>query len=140
MNSMEFFLVFPVVGLSLWIIFGTLGILRREGLSGAMWAWLIILLGVGVGLGFWFAFNCRYSPSATTRVTGFPVPFQSARLIKGRWILFVAPSLMKEIAMATNFITGLAFGILPLTVHYWFRQIRHTWRNRPPMDGPPSNP
>jgi hypothetical protein len=108
--------ILPVSAITLAVI---IGVFRRLRLAhtGRRW-WLLFgancLIGLGIGYGLGFHVACH--PNAATKIHGAPIPTTISRLQEGQWTPSPLPSLLRELAITVNVLSGVALALLPLGI------------------------
>ena len=99
----------------------------------------VIHLAVGIALGIWLGFFMSYRV-ANKRMAGFPIPTAISSLDDGKWTTNVPPPMIHYPAMVTDFLFGVAAGLVPMAVAAFLKDVRDRREAEPRNDPNPPPP
>jgi hypothetical protein len=116
--------IVPVFAIACWIIFSSVRALLRNELDAVWRKRAVILAIVGVGIGVWLAFFAEFEPAANAKFSRAPIPTVIWQLHDDVWRKIVPPLPVQILAMITDFISGIAAGLLPVKIAAFLKQAR----------------
>jgi hypothetical protein len=119
-------LILPVLALDAWLLATTGKKQARIWTQARAWPRLAGAAALGVALGIWLAFFVQYKWDAHTRTEGFPIPDAFSNLQNGQWSVFLPPRslALQLLAIAANFLTGLAAPLIPFKAAEFLRSVK----------------
>jgi hypothetical protein len=119
-------IILPVLAVDVWLLATTGKKQFKLWTQARAWRRLAGAATIGCALAVWLAFFVQYRWDAQTRAQGFPVPDAFSSLQNGRWPPFLPPRslALQLLAIAANFLSGLAAPLLPFKAAEFLRSVK----------------
>ena len=118
--------VLPVFAIASWIIYSSVRALVRGEVAAVWRQRAIFCVLIGVALGIWLAFFAEFQPAENARFLRAPVPTLVFQKQKDVWSEVSPPAPVRVLAMITDFISGIAAGLLPIKIAAFVRQVKES--------------
>jgi len=132
-------IILPFAALACFGIISIYRLVFRGDAGPEQWKAFKIHAVAGIALGVFLGFFLSYRV-ANKRIAGFPIPVTISSLDDGRWTTNIPPAIIHYPAMLTDFLSGMAIGLVPMAVAAFLKQTRERREANPDKGSAPPPP
>ena len=120
--------IIPVLAIASWIVFSSIRALVRGEVDPIWRRRAMFCFSAGIAIGVWLAFFAKFAPANNAKFQRAPVPTIIEVLDPDTktWREVVPPTPIRVLAIITDFISGIAAGLLPIKIAAFTRQVKES--------------